>query len=109
MGVPEGRAFISSSFGQVRFLGARCEDSDILKLIKIGKYSMSDACWSSVSDNAKHLIKSCLEMVPRKRITAQDALHHASWLETLGLGKMDSSLTDPWLLLNLGMVDFEDK
>ncbi|CAJ1433985.1 unnamed protein product [Effrenium voratum] len=69
------------------------DDSDILKLIKIGKYSMSDACWSSVSDNAKHLIKSCLEMVPRKRITAQDALHH-EWFhaEAVASGALDADV-----------------
>ena len=52
------------------------KDSDILKLIKKGQYSMEGGVWPTVSDSSKSLIKACLEMDHQKRITAQDALSH---------------------------------
>ncbi|CAE7197471.1 CPK3 [Symbiodinium pilosum] len=52
------------------------KDSDILKLIKKGQYSMEGGVWPTVSDASKSLIKACLEMDHQKRITAQDALSH---------------------------------
>ena len=52
------------------------KDSDILRLVKKGQYSMESGVWRTVSTTAKSLIKACLEMDHKKRITAQDALSH---------------------------------
>ena len=52
------------------------QDSNILKLVKKGQYSMEGGVWPTVSSTCKSLIKACLEMDPQTRITAQDALSH---------------------------------
>eukprot|EP00419_Tripos_fusus_P081382 CAMPEP_0172939192 /NCGR_PEP_ID=MMETSP1075-20121228/223406_1 /TAXON_ID=2916 /ORGANISM="Ceratium fusus, Strain PA161109" /LENGTH=289 /DNA_ID=CAMNT_0013800579 /DNA_START=1 /DNA_END=869 /DNA_ORIENTATION=- len=43
------------------------------------KYAMVGDCWKMVSTMGKHFVKSLLEAVPEKRLSAQDALEH-TWL-----------------------------
>ncbi|CAE7276530.1 CPK2, partial [Symbiodinium sp. CCMP2456] len=69
------------------------KDSDILRLVKKGQYSMESGVWRTVSTTAKSLIKACLEMDHKKRITAQDALSH-EWFhrEEVDGAPLDSSV-----------------
>ncbi|CAE7197469.1 CPK2, partial [Symbiodinium pilosum] len=70
------------------------QDSNILKLVKKGQYSMEGGVWPTVSSTCKSLIKACLEMDPQTRITAQDALSH-EWFhidEANGCAPLDSSV-----------------
>ncbi|KAI9252900.1 kinase-like domain-containing protein [Phascolomyces articulosus] len=48
--------------------------------IKRGLYEFPDAYWSSISDEAKDLVKCLLTVDPAKRITVKEALNHA-WMK----------------------------
>ena len=48
------------------------------------------ADWSGVSDDAKALVRSLLEVDPEKRLTADEASQH-NWITTAG-GQLDSVL-----------------
>ena len=41
-----------------------------------GKYSMSDPIWEEISDSAKSLINSMLNLDHKKRVSAREALQH---------------------------------
>ncbi|CAE7584115.1 CPK2 [Symbiodinium sp. CCMP2592] len=73
------------------------KDFDILRLVKKGQYSMESGVWQTVSTTAKSLIKACLEMDPKKRITAQDALSH-EWFHR---DEVDGAPLDSSVLRNL--------
>ncbi|OLQ04888.1 Calcium-dependent protein kinase 2 [Symbiodinium microadriaticum] len=73
------------------------KDSDILRLVKKGQYSMESGVWRTVSTTAKSLIKACLEMDHKKRITAQDALSH-EWFHR---DEVDGAPLDSSVLRNL--------
>jgi len=50
------------------------DDREILRKVKLGKYSFDDPVWLNVSDDAKAFIKKMMEMDPNKRLSAQEAL-----------------------------------
>ena len=75
--------------GMPPFNGAT--DQEIMKKVKIGKFSFSDACWSSISDKAKDLISKLLTYEMDKRITAEEALQHP-WITEMSQSKIDTSL-----------------
>ena len=55
---------------------------EIMRLIKIGKYSMTGRVWEFVSSQAKELIKGMLCYNPKKRLTAKQALDHDWFIVT---------------------------
>ncbi|KAH9281725.1 Ribosomal protein S6 kinase alpha-3 [Echinococcus granulosus] len=46
----------------------------ILRRIELGPPQLTDSCWSSISDAAKHLVLSMLNVDPKKRPTASEIL-----------------------------------
>jgi calcium-dependent protein kinase len=46
-------------------------DQDIMKKVKIGKFSFADACWTNISDGAKDLITKLLTYDIDKRPSAE--------------------------------------
>ena len=58
--------------------------------IKAGRFDFPAADWSGVSDDAKALVRSLLEVDPEKRLTADEASQH-NWITTAG-GQLDSVL-----------------
>ena len=55
-------------------------DLEIMRMIKIGKYSMQSRIWDKVSTHAKDLVKGMLCYDPKKRLTANQALNHMWFL-----------------------------
>lgn len=51
-------------------------EEEIMKKIKEGEYDMSRYPWGVISDDAKDLIKGLLQLDPKKRYTAKEALEH---------------------------------
>ncbi len=51
-------------------------DQEIMKKVRVGKFSCSDPCWSSISDKAKDLITKLLTYDVDQRPSAEDALKH---------------------------------
>jgi calcium-dependent protein kinase len=66
-------------------------DQDIMKKVKIGKFSFSDACWSNISDQAKDLITKLLTYDIDKRPSAEQALQHA-WIQEKSVISVDTNL-----------------
>lgn len=55
-------------------------DQEIMKKVKIGKFSFTDGIWSNISDTAKDFITQLLTKDQNKRPSASDALKHP-WIE----------------------------
>ena len=51
-------------------------DQEIMKKVRIGKFSFSDPCWSSISDKCKDFISQLLTYDTDKRVSAEKALSH---------------------------------
>lgn len=51
-------------------------DQEIMKKVKIGKFSFSDPVWTTISNEAKDFITKLLTLDQDKRPTAQQALEH---------------------------------
>ena len=51
-------------------------EEEIMKKIKEGEYDMSRYPWGVISNDAKDLIKGLLQLDPKKRYTAKEALEH---------------------------------
>ena len=66
-------------------------DQDIMKKVKVGKFSFSDACWSAISDKAKNLITKLLTYDPEQRPSAEEALKHP-WITEMSTQQVDSSV-----------------
>lgn len=58
------------------------DDYDTLELVKSGKYSYPKSQWDQVSKQAKSLIDKLLNMDPKKRISAEEALKDPWILDT---------------------------
>ena len=56
------------------------DKEDIMEKIKIGVYDMTKYPWGIISEEAKSLIKGLLEVNPKKRLTAEEALEH-KWFQ----------------------------
>ena len=55
-------------------------EEEIMKKIKEGIYDLSKYPWGIISDDAKDLVKGLLQVNPKKRYNAKDALAHR-WFE----------------------------
>ena len=55
-------------------------DQEIMKKVKIGKYSFGDPVWKKISGQAKHFVMSLLLKDQDKRPSAEEALKHA-WIK----------------------------
>ncbi|KAH8740112.1 calcium-dependent protein kinase [Cryptosporidium ryanae] len=58
------------------------DNVEILRKVKIGKFSFEHNSWKYISDSAKDLIRRLLTIDPNKRINAHDALNHP-WIKSL--------------------------
>ena len=58
--------------GQPPFNGA--SDQEIMKKVRSGKFTFTDACWAAISDNAKDLITKLLTFDVDSRPSASAAL-----------------------------------
>ena len=66
-------------------------DQDIMKKVKLGKFSFSDPCWSSMSDSCKDFITQLLTLDASKRPSAEEILKHP-WLKEMVDSSVDSSV-----------------
>jgi len=66
-------------------------DQDIMKKVRIGKFSFSDPCWNNISDKAKNLITKLLTYEPDHRPSAEEALRHP-WITEMSVVQVDSSV-----------------
>jgi len=57
-------------------------DQEIMKRVRMGKFTFSDAVWSQISDKAKALITKLLTYDPDQRVSAEEALKHP-WIEEM--------------------------
>lgn len=57
-------------------------DAEVLQRVKKGHYDFDMPAWDVISKDAKDLVQKMLVMDPRKRYTAEQALHHR-WVEKL--------------------------
>lgn len=68
-------------------------DQEIMKKVKIGKFSFSDPIWNSISDNAKDFITQLLTKDQNKRPTAEQALKHP-WIQQANALSKESLSSD---------------
>lgn len=66
-------------------------DQEIMKKVRMGKFSFSDPCWSQISDKAKGLISQLLTFDPEVRPSAEQALKHP-WITEMSTVAVDSSV-----------------
>jgi calcium-dependent protein kinase len=66
-------------------------DQEIMKKVRVGKFSFTDPCWSNISDKAKDLITKLLIYDPEQRPSAEDALKHP-WIQESAKQAIDSSV-----------------
>lgn len=59
---------------------------EVLRRVRSGRYSFPDAEWGEISDTAKSFIAGLLEIDPKKRLTAREALHHP-WMTSNNLSE----------------------
>lgn len=52
---------------------------EVLRRVRAGKYSFPPSEWDDISEDAKDFISGLLELDPKKRMTAREALEHG-WL-----------------------------
>jgi calcium-dependent protein kinase len=65
-------------------------DQEIMKKVKIGKFSFSDPCWSSISDKAKDFITQLFTYDIDKRPSAEEALQHP-WITEMSNISIDTA------------------
>ncbi|CDW80062.1 protein kinase domain containing protein [Stylonychia lemnae] len=58
-------------------------DQEIMKKVKIGKFTFHETLWGTISETAKDFITKLLQYDPEKRMTAEEAIQH-KWI-TLNL------------------------
>eukprot|EP00397_Hematodinium_sp_SG-2012_P012328 GEMP01012496.1.p1 GENE.GEMP01012496.1~~GEMP01012496.1.p1 ORF type:complete len:683 (+),score=143.73 GEMP01012496.1:258-2306(+) len=75
-------------------------DAAVLRLIEVGRFSLSGPLWEPVSDDAKHFIQSMLKVDPSERLTAADALLHP-WISHPEQILVESVPIDPLVLASL--------
>ena len=66
-------------------------DQDIMKKVRIGKFSFSDPCWNNISDKAKNMITKLLTYEPENRPSADECLKHP-WITEMSNVQVDSTV-----------------
>ncbi len=66
-------------------------DQEIMKKVRVGKFSFSDPCWSNISDKAKDLITKLLTYDVDQRPSAEEALKHP-WITDSAQQAVDSTV-----------------
>jgi calcium-dependent protein kinase len=66
-------------------------DQDIMKKVRIGKFSFSDPGWNNISDKAKNLITKLLTYEPDQRPSAEESLKHP-WITEMSNIQVDSTV-----------------
>jgi calcium-dependent protein kinase len=66
-------------------------DQEIMKKVRIGKFSFSDPCWASISDKAKDFISQLLTYDVDKRPSAEAVLQHP-WIIEMSASPVDSAV-----------------
>eukprot|EP00171_Calliarthron_tuberculosum_P009937 IDg9937t1 len=69
--------------GRMPFYGR--SDVETLRRTALGQYSFPEREWRNISDDAKSLVRSLLQLNPEKRLTAEAALHHRWLLDSAAL------------------------
>ena len=69
------------------------DDNDIMESVAIGKYDLEKAPFDKLSPDALDLIRKCLTMNFKQRISAQDALKHR-WFKENESQKMLNEIND---------------
>jgi len=82
-------------------------DQEIMKKVKIGKFSYSDQCWSSISDNAKDFITKLFIYDIDKRPSAEECLQHP-WITQMSQISVDLTATKS-ALSNLSTFSADQK
>lgn len=59
---------------------------EVLRRVRAGRYSFPDSEWGDISSDAKDFIRGLLEVDPKKRLTASEALAH-SWLTSANISE----------------------
>lgn len=59
---------------------------EVLRKVRAGKYTFPDGEWADISSEAKDLIKGLLEVNPKKRLSAKQALAHP-WISSSNLSE----------------------
>jgi calcium-dependent protein kinase len=68
-------------------------DQEIMKKVKLGKFSFSDPIWNNISDMAKDFITQLLIKDQAKRPSAQEALSHP-WIQQANQQTKETVSTD---------------
>jgi calcium-dependent protein kinase len=66
-------------------------DQEIMKKVRIGKFTFSDPCWANISDKSKDLITKLLTYDQDARPSAEEALKHP-WITEMSTQAIDSSV-----------------
>eukprot|EP00117_Sycon_ciliatum_P036058 scpid83368/ scgid27208/ Calcium-dependent protein kinase 4 len=66
-------------------------DQEIMKKVKIGKFSFSDPCWSSITDKAKDFITKLFTYDIEKRPSAEESLKHP-WITEMSTIQIDANV-----------------
>mmetsp|Transcript_6125 Transcript_6125/g.15036 ORF Transcript_6125/g.15036 Transcript_6125/m.15036 type:complete len:255 (-) Transcript_6125:30-794(-) len=66
---------------------------DVLKQVRLGKFTFDDADWKRVSEDAKDLIRKLLTKDPHSRYNADQALNHV-WIENQAPKAVGMTLQD---------------
>ena len=64
--------------GRPPFIGK--DENEIAENVKKGNYDLTQSPFHMISNEAKDLIKNCLNIDPKKRISAENALNH-NWIK----------------------------
>lgn len=70
--------------GQLPFDGNNIKE--VLRRVRSGRYSFPDSEWADISSDAKLFISGLLEVDPKRRLTAQQALDHP-WLTSANISE----------------------
>lgn len=83
-------------------------DTEVFEQILSGDYSFAFAEFENVSESAKDLIKKLLEINPKKRLSAKEALEH-EFFEEISSNRLNESNLDFSVLRNLKKNKIEQK